>query len=135
MTFMGTHNYYPASIFQYYIVNTSFLFPYHHKQNAKYPEIATTLRINGHVTINRETVYSLLMSSIPGKAEQTAMLDVLIPLAFRNCVKDLSTEQLTKSEKSNIEKFVYRWVETYSRTRERTAEQALLEDYRDFLDH
>ena len=75
------------------------------------------------------------MSSVPSKAEQIEMLDVLVPLAFRNCVKDLSTEKLTQSEKTSIEKFVYRWVETYSRTKERTAEQALLEDYRDFLDH
>lgn len=74
------------------------------------------------------------MSAPVSKAERTAMLDVLIPLAFRNCVKDLSTEHLTVSEKSSIEKFVYRWVETYSRTKERTGEQLLLDDYRDFLD-
>lgn len=74
------------------------------------------------------------MGGSGSRAEKTELLDILVPLAFRHCVHDLSTEHLTDTEKQDIEKFVYRWVESYARTKERTGEQVLLEDYRDFID-
>ena len=67
------------------------------------------------------------------KAEETAILDKLVPRVFRNCVKDLSTEHLTDKEKKAIDRYVFSFVETYMRTKERTAEQILISDYSDFL--
>ena len=73
------------------------------------------------------------MGTSNSKAEEQALLDILIPKAFRTCVTDLSTEHLTEAEKARIDKFVYRYVETYYRSKERTGEQFLLSDYSDFL--
>ena len=83
------------------------------------------------VKVNDRLSHMGLTSS---RAERTELLDMLVPLAFRHCVTDLTTEHLTDREKENIEKFVFRWVESYARTKERTGEQVLLDDYRDFLD-
>ena len=73
------------------------------------------------------------MGSSSSKAEETMLLDILVPKAFRTCVDDLSTEHLTDSEKTKIKKFVYRYVESYYEAKQTVGEQMLLSDYSDFL--
>lgn len=73
------------------------------------------------------------MGHSQSKIEEQALLDIMIPKAFRTCVTDLSTEHLTAAEKAKIDKFVFRYAEAYYRAKERTAEQFLLSDFSDFL--
>jgi hypothetical protein len=73
------------------------------------------------------------MGSSSSKIEQRTLLDVLVPLAFRHCVTDLSTEHLTDSEKAKIDRFVYAYVETYYQSKEHLGEQTLLDDYAHLL--
>lgn len=75
------------------------------------------------------------MGGSGSRAEETDILDMLVPLAFRECVTDLSSEHLTETEKASIKKYVFRWVESYVRTKERTGEKILLEDYRGSLNN
>jgi hypothetical protein len=63
------------------------------------------------------------------KVEEQSLLDVMVPLAFRHCVTDLSTEHLTEAEKARIDRFVFSFVESYSLSKERLGEQFLLDDY------
>jgi hypothetical protein len=72
-------------------------------------------------------------ASSAAKDERRAILDVLVPLAFRHCVTDLSTEHLTDSEKARIDRFVFTYVESYYRSKERLGEQVLLDNYAHFL--
>ena len=67
------------------------------------------------------------------RIEESEILEKLVPKTFRNCVYDLTTEQLTEKKKKKIERYVFTYVETYLRTKERTAEQFLLSDYSDYL--
>lgn len=67
------------------------------------------------------------------KAEESEILDSLVPRVFRACITDLSTEHLTDKEKAKIDRYVYTFAQTYLRTKERVAEQFLLSDYSDFL--
>ena len=73
------------------------------------------------------------MGGSSSKVEEQALLDIMIPKAFRTCVTDLSTEHLTTAEKKRIDNFVHRYAEAYYRAKERTGEQFLLSDYSDFL--
>ena len=73
------------------------------------------------------------MGLTSSSAEETAILDSLVPRVFRNCITDLSTEHLTKKEKERIDRYVFSFVESYLRTKERTSEQMLLSQYSDFL--
>ena len=66
-------------------------------------------------------------------AEETAVLDKLVPRVFRHCITDLSTEHLTDKEKKAIDRYVFSFAETYLRAKERTAEQLLISQYSDFL--
>ena len=66
-------------------------------------------------------------------AEETAILDSLVPRVFRHCITDLSTEHLTDKEKKAIDRYVFTFAESYLRTKERTSEQMLLSQYSDFL--
>ena len=65
-------------------------------------------------------------SSSPKK--ESDVLEVLVPRAFRECITDLSTEHLTDKEKEKLDKFVWRFAETYVRSRQRFGEQVLLSD-------
>jgi hypothetical protein len=67
------------------------------------------------------------------KVEEQGLLDVLVPLAFRHCVTDLSTEHLTDAEKATLDRFVFSFVESYYLSRERLGERFLLDDYAHLL--
>jgi hypothetical protein len=73
------------------------------------------------------------MGSSSTITEERAVLDVLVPLSFRHCVTDLSTEHLTDTEKAKIDRFVFSWVEAYFRSKKRLGEQMLLDDYAHLL--
>ena len=72
-------------------------------------------------------------SKVAWGPEERAILDEVIPMAFRTCCNDLSTDTLTTREKREIDLFLSRYLETYVRTRQNYGEYLLLSDYSDFL--
>jgi hypothetical protein len=93
-------------------------------------EVGTAM--SPHLTIGRagyDRSDRPVMGSSCSITEERTLLDVLVPLAFRHCVTDLSTEHLTDSEKAKIDRFVYTYVEAYYQSKESVGEQRLLDDY------